>query len=118
MQELVEAEEPDHVAAEAADVLYFTMTRCVAAGVGLRCVYGTHMRASYFIICIKSHMNSCDTVLTTFMTHIHHTSYTHIHYREIEAHLDRRTYKVTRRPGNAKEWRTNNAESVSCMGDL
>jgi phosphoribosyl-ATP pyrophosphohydrolase/phosphoribosyl-AMP cyclohydrolase/histidinol dehydrogenase len=73
VQELVEAEEPDHVAAEAADVLYFTMTRCVAAGVGLR---------------------------------------------EIEQHLDKRTYKVTRRPGNAKEWRTKNAEEVrrdDCM---
>ena len=32
MQELVEATEPDHVAAEAADVMYFMMTRCVAAG--------------------------------------------------------------------------------------
>ena len=32
----MEAEEPDHVAAEAADVIYFMMTRCVAAGVGLR----------------------------------------------------------------------------------
>ena len=68
MQELVEATEHDHVAAEAADVLYFTMTRCVAAGVGLT---------------------------------------------EIEQHLDKRTYKVTRRPGNAKEWRTKNAEEVS-----
>ena len=68
VQELVEATEPDHVAAEAADVMYFTMTRCVAAGVGLR---------------------------------------------EIEQHLDRRTFKVTRRPGNAKEWRTKNAEEVS-----
>jgi phosphoribosyl-ATP pyrophosphohydrolase / phosphoribosyl-AMP cyclohydrolase / histidinol dehydrogenase len=36
VQELVEAEEPDHIAAEAADVLYFVMTRCVAAGVGLK----------------------------------------------------------------------------------
>ena len=49
---------------------------------------------------------------------IYITLYTHIQYREIEAHLDRRTYKVTRRPGNAKEWRTNNAESVSGKGDL
>ena len=32
----MEAEEPDHVAAEAADVMYFLMTRCVAAGVGIR----------------------------------------------------------------------------------
>lgn len=36
VQELVEAYEPDHVAAEAADVMYFLMTRCVAAGVGLK----------------------------------------------------------------------------------
>ena len=56
------------MAAEAADVLYFTMTRCVAAGVGLT---------------------------------------------EIEQHLDKRTHKVTRRPGNAKEWRTKNAEEVN-----
>ena len=34
-QELSEAEAPDHVAAEAADVLYFAMVRCVAAGVTL-----------------------------------------------------------------------------------
>lgn len=34
-QELSEAQEPDHVAAEAADVLYFAMVRCVAAGVTL-----------------------------------------------------------------------------------
>jgi phosphoribosyl-ATP pyrophosphohydrolase/phosphoribosyl-AMP cyclohydrolase/histidinol dehydrogenase len=40
VQELVEATEPDHVAAEAADVLYFMMTRCVAAGVGLREIEG------------------------------------------------------------------------------
>ena len=36
VQELVEAQEPDHIAAEAADVMYFLLTRCVAAGVGLR----------------------------------------------------------------------------------
>ena len=30
-----QAEEPDHVAAEAADLLYFAMVRCAAAGVGL-----------------------------------------------------------------------------------
>ena len=36
VQELVEAEDPDHVAAEAADVMYFVMTRCVAAGVGIK----------------------------------------------------------------------------------
>ena len=34
-QELAEATEPDHVAAEAADLIYFAMVRCVAAGVGL-----------------------------------------------------------------------------------
>ncbi|CEM31335.1 unnamed protein product [Vitrella brassicaformis CCMP3155] len=31
-QELAEATEPDHVAAEAADLIYFALTRCVAAG--------------------------------------------------------------------------------------
>lgn len=67
VQELVEATDPDHVAAEAADVLYFMMTRCVAAGVGMK---------------------------------------------EIEEHLEKRSYKVTRRPGNAKDWRTVDAEAV------
>lgn len=67
VQELVEATDPDHVAAEAADVLYFTMTRCVAAGVG---------------------------------------------FSEIESHLNRRTLKVTRRPGDTKAWRTKAAEEA------
>jgi phosphoribosyl-ATP pyrophosphohydrolase/phosphoribosyl-AMP cyclohydrolase/histidinol dehydrogenase len=31
-----QAETPDHVAAEAADLLYFALVRCVAAGVGVR----------------------------------------------------------------------------------
>jgi len=66
-QELIEATDPDHIAAEAADVMYFMMTRCVAAGVGLK---------------------------------------------DIEKHLDKRTLKVTRRPGNAKEWRTQNAQQI------
>lgn len=35
VQELVEANEPDHIASEAADVMYFLLTRCVAAGVSL-----------------------------------------------------------------------------------
>jgi phosphoribosyl-ATP pyrophosphohydrolase/phosphoribosyl-AMP cyclohydrolase/histidinol dehydrogenase len=35
-QELSEAVEPDHVAAEAADLLYFALTACVKAGVGLK----------------------------------------------------------------------------------
>ena len=34
-QELAEAEDPDHVAQEAADVLYFTMVRMAQAGVTL-----------------------------------------------------------------------------------
>jgi len=67
VQELVEAEEPDHIAAEAADVLYFVMTRCVAAGVGLS---------------------------------------------DIERHLEKRSSKVTRRPGLPKDWRTAEAESI------
>jgi len=67
VQELVEAQEPDHIAAEAADVLYFMMTRCVAGGVGLR---------------------------------------------EIEHHLDKRSLKITRRPGLAKEWRTEQAKKL------
>ena len=36
VQELAEAEDPDHIAAEAADVLYFVLTRCVAGGVGIK----------------------------------------------------------------------------------
>lgn len=34
-QELIEAKEKDHIASEAADVMYFMLTRCVAAGVTL-----------------------------------------------------------------------------------
>jgi phosphoribosyl-ATP pyrophosphohydrolase / phosphoribosyl-AMP cyclohydrolase / histidinol dehydrogenase len=34
-QELAEAEEPDHVAAEAADLLYFALVRCAKAGVSI-----------------------------------------------------------------------------------
>ena len=41
-QELAEATEPDHVAAEAADLMYFAMARCVAAGVSLAQV-GSHL---------------------------------------------------------------------------
>ncbi|KAJ1415740.1 hypothetical protein B484DRAFT_482054 [Ochromonadaceae sp. CCMP2298] len=67
VQELMEAETPDHIAAEAADVTYFMMTRCVAAGVTLS---------------------------------------------DIEAHLDKRSLKISRRPGNAKTWRTAEAEKV------
>jgi hypothetical protein len=33
--------------------------------------------------------------------------------KEIEDHLNKRTFKVTRRAGNAKEWRTVTAEAVS-----
>lgn len=73
VQELVEATDPDHVAAEAADVLYFTMTRCVAAGVG---------------------------------------------FSEIESHLNRRTLKVTRRPGDTKAWRTKAAEDALKAGPV
>jgi len=56
-QELSEATEMDHVAAEAADVVYFTMVAAVKGGASLE---------------------------------------------QIEAHLDRRTLKIKRRPGNAK----------------
>ena len=56
-QELSEATETDHVAAEAADVIYFTMVAAVKGGASLE---------------------------------------------QIENHLDRRTLKIKRRPGNAK----------------
>ncbi len=39
-QELAEAEEPDHVAAEAADLLYFALVRCAKAGVTIADVEG------------------------------------------------------------------------------
>lgn len=67
VQELVEAEDKDHIAAEAADVTYFMMTRCVAAGVTIS---------------------------------------------DIEKHLDKRSLKISRRPGNAKEYRTENANAI------
>uniref|UniRef100_A0A7S3BK70 phosphoribosyl-ATP diphosphatase n=1 Tax=Haptolina ericina TaxID=156174 RepID=A0A7S3BK70_9EUKA len=66
-QELAEATEGDHVASEAADLLYFAMVRCVAAGVGIR---------------------------------------------EVESHLDRRTFKLQRRPGNAKKDRIDAASAI------
>jgi phosphoribosyl-ATP pyrophosphohydrolase/phosphoribosyl-AMP cyclohydrolase/histidinol dehydrogenase len=34
-QELAEAEDPEDVASEAADLVYFALVRCVAAGVSL-----------------------------------------------------------------------------------
>lgn len=67
VQELIEAETADHIAAEAADVIYFLMTRCVQAGVGIA---------------------------------------------DIEHHLDLRSRKISRRPGNAKDWRTKDAEAA------
>jgi phosphoribosyl-ATP pyrophosphohydrolase len=57
----------DHVAAEAADVIYFAMVRVVAAGASLN---------------------------------------------DIEKILDQRGLKVTRRPGNAKDYRTEAAEAI------
>jgi len=68
-QELIEAEEPDHVAAEAADVLYFAMVRMAAKGVTLQ---------------------------------------------QAAQHLNRRSLKVKRRPGNAKAYRIAAAEAVLC----
>lgn len=56
-QELSEAHEPDHVAAEAADVMYFAMVAAIKGGANLEA---------------------------------------------IEAHLNARTLKIKRRPGNAK----------------
>ena len=63
----MEAKDPDHIAAEAADVMYFMLTRCVAGGATLQ---------------------------------------------DIERHLDKRTLKVSRRPGNSKEWRSANAAKI------
>ena len=66
-QELAEAESPTHVAEELADVLYFSLTRAVQAGVSLD-----------------------DAV----------------------CELDRRTRKVTRRPGLAKDFRIAAGEAI------
>lgn len=66
-QELSEASEPDDVAAEAADVFYFALVRCVAAGVSLE---------------------------------------------DVERHLDARTLKMERRPGNAKAHRIEAAQAI------
>ncbi len=66
-QELSEAQAPDDVAAEAADVMYFAMVRCVAAGVALE---------------------------------------------DVERHLDTRSLKLARRPGNAKQHRIEAAEAI------
>ena len=69
--ELAEAEDHDDVAGEAADLMYFLMVRCVAAGVSLK---------------------------------------------DVEKKLDYRSLKVTRRPGNAKEWRTQAAAALLGTG--
>lgn len=66
-QELSEAQQPDDVAAEAADVFYFALVRCVAAGVSLE---------------------------------------------DVERHLDARTLKLQRRPGNAKAHRIEAAQAI------
>ena len=66
-QELAEAKTHDEVAGEAADLMYFLMTRCVAAGVSLK---------------------------------------------DIENKLDARSLKVTRRQGNAKDYRTEAAAKL------
>ena len=66
-QELSEAQEPDDVAAEAADVFYFALVRCVAAGVSLE---------------------------------------------DVERHLDARTLKLERRPGDAKAHRIEAALAI------
>ena len=65
------AQNKDEVAGEAADLMYFLMVRCVAAGVTLR---------------------------------------------DIENKLDYRSLKVARRPGNAKQWRDEQAAAILGAG--
>jgi phosphoribosyl-ATP pyrophosphohydrolase/phosphoribosyl-AMP cyclohydrolase/histidinol dehydrogenase len=50
-QELAEAETPTHVAEEAADVLYFAMVRCVAAGVTLKDIEVSLCFLSIYHVC-------------------------------------------------------------------
>ena len=78
VQELVEAEEPDHVAAEAADVLYFTMTRCVAAGVGLRCVLCCLLKCIERIVC-PSYFVYMPIIIPNIPSHIYTTYICHMH---------------------------------------
>mmetsp|Transcript_5252 Transcript_5252/g.8507 ORF Transcript_5252/g.8507 Transcript_5252/m.8507 type:complete len:237 (+) Transcript_5252:937-1647(+) len=66
VQEVVEAEEPDHVAAEAADVMYFLMTRCVAAGVGLRDIEKHLDKRSFKVTDIRNTLNSYLSTLHGF----------------------------------------------------
>ena len=52
---------------------------------------------------------------STLSTHPHTPSFTYpsgVSLRDIERHLDKRTLKVTRRPGNAKAWRSEKADSI------
>jgi phosphoribosyl-ATP pyrophosphohydrolase/phosphoribosyl-AMP cyclohydrolase/histidinol dehydrogenase len=72
-QELIEATEPDHVAAEFADVVYFAMVKLVQGGASLA---------------------------------------------DVERHLDSRSLKVTRRPGNAKAYRIAAAEELLKTGNF
>lgn len=50
-QELAEATEPDHVAAETADVLYFALVRAAAAGVPLEAV---EAHLDYRALCVAA----------------------------------------------------------------
>ena len=59
--------------------------------------------------------------LLTFFVHFTYSPFSHLIFRcvaagvglrEIEGHLDKRSLKVTRRPGNAKAWRSENASQV------
>lgn len=53
VQELVEANEPNHIASEAADVMYFLLTRCVAAGVSLNDIANNLDKKSLKVIIIN-----------------------------------------------------------------
>lgn len=100
----MEAKDPDHVAAEAADVIYFMMTRCVAAGVGMREIE-QHLDRRSMKVCKLSqpppphNSSAAVSFLLLFL------------YLSVLL-LTNTMQKITRRPGNAKDWRSKAAEQV------
>lgn len=109
-----QAEEPDHVAAEAADVLYFALTRCVAAGVGLR-------EASSFVPSAAAaacgfRYKSLLALMIPLLSSVSYVRFAVLLTRDsaqIGEHLDYRSMKVKRRTGNAKS-----AEQRKKWGDV
>lgn len=95
-QELAEATEPDHVAAEAADLIYFAL---VSAGVFWGCEMKDTAVASKDAGIITLVMVSSTRVPSRLQVACARVG---VGLSDIESHLDRRALKVRRRPGDSK----------------